>query len=153
MNVLLTLLNFIILQTRYRYYEFDEKETVGIAIGFLIFYIILFIVLILLYIVPMWKIFVKAGKPGWAAIIPIYNTIVILEIVGRPIWWIILFLIPCVNLVISVIVCIDLAKSFGKDPAFGVGLFLLPVIFYPILGFGSAQYTGPSVTQSTPSGV
>ncbi len=103
------------------------------------------IVFIVLYIIPLWKIFVKAGKPGWASIIPIYNTIVLLEFVGRPIWWIILYLIPCVNIAITIIVCIDLAKSFGKDSAFGIGLAIIPIIFFPILGFGSDQYLGPSV--------
>ncbi len=91
-----------------------------------------------------WKVFEKAGKPGWAAIIPIYNGIVLLEIVGRPIWWIVLIFIPCVNIVISLIVAIDLAKSFGKTEVFGVGLWLLGFVFIPILGFGSDRYVGPS---------
>ncbi len=91
-----------------------------------------------------WKVFEKAGKPGWAAIIPIYNGIVLLEIIGRPIWWIVLIFIPCVNIVISLIVAIDLAKSFGKTEVFGVGLWLLGFVFIPILGFGSDRYVGPS---------
>ena len=95
-------------------------------------------------IVSLWKVFVKAGKPGWAAIIPIYNVIVLLEICGRPIWWVILLLIPCVNIVVAVFVMIDLAKSFGKDALFGIGLWLLGFIFFPILGFGSSQYRGPA---------
>jgi len=153
MKILALLLNFIILQTRYRYYEYDDREAAGIAVGLLILYIILILIFIALYIISLWKIFVKAGKPGWAAIIPIYNTIVLLEIVGRPIWWIILFLIPCVNIVFNIIVCIDLAKSFGKDAAFGIGLALLSIIFFPILGFGSAQYIGPSVNPEKPSSI
>ena len=99
-------------------------------------------------LVGAWKVFEKAGKPGWAAIIPIYNAIVLLEIVGRPIWWIILLLIPCVNVIISLIVSIDLAKSFGKNELFGVGLWLLGFIFIPILGFGSDRYVGPSAAGS-----
>ena len=95
-------------------------------------------------IASLWVIFGKAGKPGWAAIIPIYNAIVLLEICGRPIWWIALLLIPCVNVVVAVIVWIDLAKSFGKDVLFGIGLWLLGFVFLPILAFGSAQYRGPS---------
>ena len=91
-----------------------------------------------------WQMFAKAGKPGWAAIIPIYNAIVLLEICGRPIWWILLLLIPCVNIVIAIIVWIDVAKSFGKSEIFGIGLAFLGFIFIPILGFGSAQYVGPS---------
>ena len=88
--------------------------------------------------------FVKAGKPGWAFIVPIYNIIVILEIVGRPTWCVLLWLIPCVNLVVVIIVMIDLAKSFGKDVVFALGLIFLGFVFMPILGFGSAEYKGPA---------
>jgi hypothetical protein len=101
----------------------------------------------LLVIVAMWKVFTKAGRPGWASIIPIYNMYVWCKIVGRPGWWVILMLIPLVNIVIGIIVCIDLAKSFGKGAGFGIGIALLGIIFLPILGFGSAQYQGPSVSQ------
>jgi hypothetical protein len=87
-----------------------------------------------------WKVFVKAGQPGWASLVPIYNGIVLLQIAGRPVWWIFLFFIPAVNLVIAIIVCIDLARNFGKDTAFAIGLALLPFIFFMILGFGNAQY-------------
>ncbi len=102
-----------------------------------------------LAIIGIWKVFTKAGKPGWAAIIPIYNVIVILEIVGRPIWWILLLLIPCVNFVVAIMLGIDMARSFGKSEAFGVGLALLGFIFYPILGFGSAQYRGPAAAETS----
>jgi hypothetical protein len=103
-------------------------------------------VAILVFAVPviagMWKVFEKAGKPGWAAIIPIYNTIVLLEIAGKPIWWVLLLLIPCVGVVILLLALIDLSKNFGQSPAFAIGLFLLPFVFYPILGFGGARYQG-----------
>jgi hypothetical protein len=82
----------------------------------------------------MWKVFAKAGHPGWAAIIPIYNMYVWCKIVGRPGWWVILMLIPLVNIVVAIIVCIDMAKSFGKGAGFGIGLALLGIIFLPILG-------------------
>jgi len=95
-------------------------------------------------IIAMWKIFTKAGKPGWASIIPIYNIWVMLEVVGRPGWWLLLMLIPGVNFVIGIILMVDLAKSFGKGGGFAVGLLLLPYVFFPILGFGKAQYQGPS---------
>ena len=101
----------------------------------------------LLVIAAMWKVFTKAGRPGWAAIIPIYNMYVWCKIVGRPGWWVILMLIPLVNIIIGIIVCIDLAKSFGKGAGFGIGIALLGIIFLPILGFGSAQYQGPSASQ------
>jgi hypothetical protein len=100
----------------------------------------------LLLIVAMWKVFTKAGQPGWASIIPIYNLYVWCKIVGRPGWWIILLLIPFVNIIVGIILCIDMAKSFGKGVGFGIGLALLGIIFWPILGFGSAQYQGPAAS-------
>jgi hypothetical protein len=98
------------------------------------------LVIIVAVIAGIWKVFVKAGKPGWAAIIPIYNVIVLLQIAGKPVWWIILFLIPLVNIIMAIIVGIAVAKNFGKSGGFGVGLGLLGFIFYPILGFGDAEY-------------
>ena len=91
-----------------------------------------------------WRIFEKAGKPGWAAIIPIYNVIVLLEIVGRPWWWLILFLIPLVGFVVAFLVVLDLSRSFGHDLAFALGLFFLGIVFYPILAFGGDTYGGPA---------
>jgi hypothetical protein len=108
------------------------------------------LVIALLLIVAMWKVFTKAGQPGWASIIPIYNLYIWCKIVGRPWWWILLMLIPFVNFIICIILCIDLAKSFGKGVGFGIGLALLGIIFFPILGFGSAQYQGPSAGGLTP---
>jgi uncharacterized membrane protein YoaK (UPF0700 family) len=93
-------------------------------------------------IAGFWKVFTKAGKPGWAAIVPIYNIIVLLQIANKPLWWILLFFIPLVNIVMAVFVGIAVAKNFGKGEGFGIGLGLLGFIFYPILGFGDAQYQG-----------
>ena len=104
----------------------------------------------LLLIVAMWKVFTKAGQPGWASIIPIYNLYIWCKIVGRPGWWIILLLIPFVNIIVGIILCIDMAKSFGKGVGFGIGLALLGIIFWPILGFGSAQYQGPAASAGVP---
>ncbi len=112
--------------------------------GFPIVLILLDIVLIVLTIASMWKVFTKAGKPGWAAIVPLYNIIVLLEIVGRPWWWLLLVFVPFLNFVIAIIVYIDLAKSFGKGVGFAIGLLLLPFIFFPILAFGDAEYLGPA---------
>jgi hypothetical protein len=112
---------------------------------------LIYLILAVLLIASLWKIFTKAGKPGWAAIIPIYNLFVLLEIVGRPWWWLLLMLIPIVNIIVAIIVYIDLAKSFGKGVGFGIGLLLLSVIFFPILGFGSAQYVGPAAAQGSPA--
>ena len=110
--------------------------------------IIPIIIVSVIMIIAHWKIYEKAGKPGWAAIIPIYNAIVLLEIVGKPVWWIILFLIPCVNIVFLVWVTNLLSKSFGQSEGFTVGLLLLGVVFYPILGFGNYQYLGPSAKEA-----
>ena len=99
--------------------------------------------LAVLVIAGLWKTFNKAGLPGWGAIIPIYNVYLMLKLAGRPGWWLLLYLIPCVSLVIAIIVSLDIAKAFGKGALFGIGLALLGFIFFPILGFGSAQYIGP----------
>jgi len=93
-------------------------------------------------IAAMWKVFTKAGKPGWASIIPIYNVIVLLNIAGKPAWWIVLFLIPIVSLVMAILMYVGLANRFGKGGGFAVGLVFLGPIFFAILGFGSAQYQG-----------
>jgi hypothetical protein len=98
----------------------------------------------LFLIIAMWRVFTKAGKPGWASIIPFYNVYVELKIVGRPGWWLVLMFIPIVNIVIAIIVTIDLAKSFGKGGGFAVLLILLPFIGFAILGFSkNAVYVGP----------
>ena len=106
--------------------------------------LIIFFFLILIFVAPaiigLWKIFTKAGKPGWACIVPIYNIVVLLEIVGKPAWWILLMLIPIVNIVFSVIVYHRLSIVFGKDSGFTFGIIFLPMIFIPILGFGKAVY-------------
>ena len=96
----------------------------------------------LLIIASVWKVFTKAGKPGWASLIPIYNMIVLLEITGKPIWWIILFLIPFVNFIAAFLVMIPLAEKFGKGTGFGIGLVFLSFVFFPILAFGDAEYRG-----------
>ena len=111
---------------------------------------IFWVAFMILMIVGVWKIFTKAGQPGWASIIPIYNWYVWCKIVGRPGWWVLLLFIPFVNFIVGIVLCIDLAKSFGKGVGFGIGLVLLPLIFCPILGFGSAQYQGPAAGSLTP---
>ncbi len=105
--------------------------------------IITYLALMVILIAAQWKIFEKAGKPGWAVLIPIYNTIVLLEIVGKPWWWILLFLIPGVNLIFSIWMLNLLSKSFGKGVGFTIGLLFLSIVFLPILGFGEAEYIGP----------
>jgi hypothetical protein len=104
---------------------------------------IVYVAVIVLVIASLWKVFTKAGKPGWAAIIPFYNWYVLLKIVGRPGWWLVWYFIPIANFVVGIIVVWELAKSFGKSAGWFWGMFLLPIIFYPMLGFGSSQYAGP----------
>ena len=92
----------------------------------------------------MWKVFVKAGQPGWAAIIPIYNTYIMTKIGGKPGWWVlIILLVPIVNIIFAIWLINMVSKSFGKGEGFTAGLILLGIIFWPILGFGSSKYLGP----------
>ena len=98
------------------------------------------------------RIFQKAGRPLWEGFVPIYNYYVTLKIVGRPGWWLILYIIPIVNIVITVIVYYDLARSFGKGVGFTLGLFLLWFIFLPILAFSDARYVGPAAGGGPPGG-
>ena len=105
--------------------------------------------IVVVMIAGIWKLFEKAGQPGWAAIVPIYNAYVLLKIIGRPVWWLILFFIPIVSIIMAIIVAIDVAKAFGQSAAFGFFLnFLLGGIGYLILGFGNYQYVGPAAAQT-----
>ena len=108
--------------------------------GVLVMIIQLVIALVLL--IAMWKVFAKAGKPGWAAIIPIYNAYVFLKIAGKPGWWLILLFVPVLNIIFGIIALAAFTHNFGKGVGFVVGLIFLPFIFYPILSFSDAQYIG-----------
>lgn len=113
--------------------------------GILTTFLVIGAIFTVIGIVIMWKVYAKAGQPGWASIIPIYNLYVLVKIAGRPGWWTVLLLIPFVNIIVLAIVSIDVAKSFGKDAVFGVvGLWLFAIIGYAILAFGGAQYRGPA---------
>jgi hypothetical protein len=113
------------------------------AVGGLVI-LVIYLAIIVLVIAGMWKMFTKAGQPGWGAIIPIYNGYLLLKIVGRPVWWLILFFIPIVSLIIWIVLVMDIAKSYGRGVGTAIGLFFLSFIFIPILGFGEAEYQGPS---------
>jgi hypothetical protein len=108
------------------------------------FYGIFMLAIFVFFAVCGWRIFTKAGKPGWAAFIPIYNILIYLEIIGKPWWWLLLFLIPVVSFIISIWAANLLAKSFGHNEGFTVGLVLLPIIFIPVLAFGNSSYQGPA---------
>lgn len=104
-------------------------------------FLVVWLAVVVAMVAAMWKVFVKAGQPGWAVLIPIYNLYILLKIVGKPAWWIILFIVPLANLIVAILTTAALAKKFGKSTGFAVGLILLPFVFYPILGFGDAQYS------------
>jgi len=130
--------------------NYDPNSAAGAGLVSAMFGVLL-IPMIIVYIISiagMWKTFEKAGKPGWAAIIPIYNYIVMLEIVGKPIWWIFLILFPCTSLIFTIWTINLLSKSFGNGEGFTIGLIFLPFIFFPILGFGSSVYLGPSAKEA-----
>ena len=120
--------------TSYNYGK-TAKGIAGAAIGILIVELIISLAISALMLISMWKIFVKAGREGWKAIIPIYNMYVLTEISGQNGLLCLLVLIPGVGALIwSILVALKLAPAFGKDTGFAVGLILVPVIFYPILG-------------------
>ena len=104
--------------------------------------LILSLGLAVLMIISQWKLFTKAGEPGWAAIVPLYNTYVLFKISWGNGWFFLLLLIPIVNLVILIITYVKLASVFGKSGGFAVGLIFLNLIFSVILAFGNAQYIG-----------
>jgi ABC-type sulfate transport system permease subunit len=122
-----------------------DPYTAGYFIG--IFMAVLLIPMLIVWVISvvgMWRVYEKAGKPGWASIIPIYNVIVMLEIIGKPMLWLLLLLIPCVNIVVGIWMINLLSKSYGQSEGFTIGLIFLPFIFYPVLGFGNYRYLGPA---------
>ncbi|HTM92765.1 MAG TPA: DUF5684 domain-containing protein [Flavisolibacter sp.] len=114
-----------------------------LSISAIIFICLVSFIIAIFLIAAQWKIYQKADQPGWACIIPIYNMLVLLKIIGKPWWWLLLMLIPFVNIVFAIWMVNLLSKSFGKDTGFTLGLIFLGFIFYPVLGFGSARYRGP----------
>src|ERR1035441_2003849 len=124
----------------------DDNAAIGgglLAMGGVM--IVIMLAVMAVFIVGLWKVFVKAGQPGWAVLIPFYNFYILLKIAGRPGWWLLLAMIPLVNIVIMILVAIDLAKAFGQSAVFGVVLlFLLGGIGYLVLGFGNYRYIGPA---------
>ena len=126
-------------------YNFDSSDAVlgGLLVG----YLITFLVIYVLSVIAMWKIFTKAGQAGWKCLIPIYNLVILFRIAGISPWWILAYLatfIPVVgwvvSLALSIYLMVNLAKAFGKEGGFAVGLILLNTIFMMILAFGDAEY-------------
>ena len=98
--------------------------------------------IVIFIIASMWRVFTKAGQPGWAVLIPIFNIYILCKVAGKPGWWVILMIIPVVGIIISILVSIGVAERFGKGAGYGIGLAFLPFIFYPLLAFGDATYNG-----------
>ncbi|MDA8290278.1 MAG: DUF5684 domain-containing protein [Actinomycetota bacterium] len=107
--------------------------------------LVVYLAVVAFEISALWKVFHKAGRPGWAAIVPVYNTYLLVKISGHSGWWVLLLLVPLLNLVLVVVVLHGLARSFGKGAGFTVGLVLLSPVFVPVLGFGPARYTRPAI--------
>jgi len=114
-----------------------------LGFGTILFYLAIVIVMI----IAEWKIYQKGGQPGWAVLIPFYNIYVLLKLVGRPGWWLLLMLIPVVNIIIGIIVTNDLSKSFGQGVGFTLGLIFLSPIFILLLAFGDYKYIGPGANK------
>jgi len=110
----------------------------GAIIGIIMF--LLPIVVGVAMLMGVWKAFAKAGQPGWACIIPIYNVVCMLNMARKPTWWLVLMLIPVVNLVVIIMVNIEIAKGFGKGV--GTALLMFIGIGWLMLGYGDAQYNG-----------
>lgn len=123
-------------------YAYDTAATAAMA-GFLIVYYLIFLALLVVIIIAQWKVFVKAGRPGWAAIIPFYSTYCLFDIAWGNGWLFLLCFIPCAGFVFPYIAYYKLAKAFGQGTGFGIGMIFLCPIFLMILGFGKAQYIGP----------
>ena len=112
---------------------------------------LIYLAILALALVGLWKAFVKAGLPGWAGIVPIYNCYLLLLMAKKPLWWLpVLLLVPLVNIYFGILLLIEIARLFGKTPAFGVGLAFLGFVFWPILGFGDAKYSGEVVKVTMP---
>jgi Family of unknown function (DUF5684) len=105
---------------------------------------VIYIAVIALMLVSMWKLFTKAGKPGWASIVPFYNNVVMLEIAGKPIWWFFMLFVPFANIVFAFLTLYHFSKSYGKAEGFSIGVALLSFVFIPLLAFSDAKYQGPA---------
>ena len=100
------------------------------------------LLILALYLVSWYKMFEKMGRQGWEGLIPIYNMVILLEVIKKPWWWVLLMLfIPIVNIVFMILAFIELSKRFGQGTAFAIGLTFLGFIFFPLLAFGDYHFT------------
>jgi Family of unknown function (DUF5684) len=119
---------------------FQETVTMGYVLP------LLYLAAVVAALAGMWKMFEKLGKPGWAGIVPIYNAIVLTEVIKKPTWWAVGLIVPCTAIFFWIPTALILAKAFGKDTGFAVGMILLSPVFLPILGFGDAKFQGVSAS-------
>jgi hypothetical protein len=112
--------------------------------GLIAIFALFYMAFLAFMIITMWKINEKAGQPGWACLIPIYNLLIMLKVAGKPWWWIFMFMLPIANIVFAIMMIHGISRNFGKDAGFTVGLIFLGFIFYPILAFGGAKYQPPT---------
>ncbi len=115
----------------------------SLGVGFFVVYFLFMLAIMVLILAGFWKLFTKAGKPGWAAIVPFYNSYCLFDIAWGSGWLFLLTFVPCVNFVVMIILYFKIAKAYGQGTGFGFGLLLLPYVFFPILGFGKSEYVGP----------
>lgn len=136
-------------------YLVNENGTLPAAF-FAIFFTV-WSALMIFFCITFWKIYVKAGQPGWKIFIPYYNAVIMLRMSGMSGWWILLLFVPIANFILAIVMMAALARAFGRSGGFAVGLFFLPIVFFPILAFGSSRYVGPyyapkkDVPPATPS--
>jgi hypothetical protein len=120
----------------------ESLRFLGSSLGLLL--VLTALALTVVTLAGAWRMFEKAGRPGWGVLVPFYNMYLIVQMVGMPSWTFLLFLAPVVNLVFHIMVSLELAKRFGRPPLVAVGLIFFPAIFYAVLGFDSSVYTPPS---------
>lgn len=123
-----------------------ENEVRAILVG-------VTVVLVMTLLISSWKLFQKAGRPGWHALVPFYNTFAWVDILGRPAWVAALLFVPWLDILVGMFLCTDIAKCFGKKTGFAIGLMFLPFIFLPILAFGRARYLGPVTEDTSPTSI
>lgn len=121
----------------------NDAAVAAMAAGSIVYSLIVLAIAIVV-LVGLWKVFEKAGKPGWGAIVPFYNLYCLFDMTFGTGWLFLLMFIPCVGQIMLIIMWVKLAMAFDKGVAFGIGILFLPFIFVPMLGFGDAQYVGPS---------
>jgi hypothetical protein len=130
--------------------SYSSSADAGIALAALVPLMLFYVAAIVFSVVVLWKVFTKAGKPGWASIVPFYNVMVLAEITGRPSWVGLLSFVPLLNIYVGIILMLDLAKSFGKDVLFGILMILFGSIPMAFIAFDkNAKFVGPVSTGKT----